>query len=40
LVERPGFQKLVASVCSGLTSAVFCHRGNPVSLGTAATGIT
>ena len=24
LVERPGFQKLVASVCSGLTGAVFC----------------
>jgi len=24
LVERPGFQKLVASVCSGLTDAVFC----------------
>jgi DNA invertase Pin-like site-specific DNA recombinase len=24
LVERPGFQKLVASVCSGSTGAVFC----------------
>jgi DNA invertase Pin-like site-specific DNA recombinase len=24
LVERPGFQKLVAAVCSGLTGAVFC----------------
>jgi len=24
LVERPGFQKLVASVCSGLIGAVFC----------------
>src|ERR1700675_2028371 len=24
LVERPGFQKLVASVCSGVTGAVFC----------------
>jgi DNA invertase Pin-like site-specific DNA recombinase len=24
LVERPGFQKLVASVCSGLAGAVFC----------------
>src|SRR5690349_19934527 len=24
LVERPGFQKLVASVCSGFTGAVFC----------------
>ena len=24
LVERPGFQKLVASVCSGSAGAVFC----------------
>ena len=24
LVERPAFQKLVASVCSGVTGAVFC----------------
>src|SRR5580658_2028623 len=24
LVERPGFQKLVAAVCSGLTGAVYC----------------
>jgi DNA invertase Pin-like site-specific DNA recombinase len=24
LVERPGFQKLVASVCSGVIGAVFC----------------
>jgi DNA invertase Pin-like site-specific DNA recombinase len=24
LVERPGFQKLVAAVCSGFTGAVFC----------------
>src|SRR5260370_14830096 len=24
LVERPGFHKLVASVCSGVTGAVFC----------------
>ncbi len=24
LVERPGFQKLVASVCSGAIGAVFC----------------
>lgn len=24
LVERPGFQKLVASVCSGSVGAVFC----------------
>jgi DNA invertase Pin-like site-specific DNA recombinase len=23
-VERPGFQKLVASVCSGSVGAVFC----------------
>ena len=24
LIERPGFQKLVTAVCSGLTGAVFC----------------
>src|SRR5512133_1191139 len=24
LIERPGFQKLVAAVCSGVTGAVFC----------------
>ena len=25
LVERPGFEKLVALVCSGSVGAVFCH---------------
>src|SRR5258707_14624186 len=30
LVERPGFQKLVASVCSGGTGAVFCIEASPL----------
>jgi DNA invertase Pin-like site-specific DNA recombinase len=28
LVERPGFQKLVAAVCSGITGAVFCMEAS------------
>ena len=39
LVERPGFQKLVASVCSGSVGAVFCIEASAL-LGTGATGTT
>ena len=28
LVERPGFQKLVAAVCSGITGAIFCMEAS------------
>jgi hypothetical protein len=33
LVERPGFHKLVAAVCSGLTGAVFCIEASRLGSG-------
>jgi hypothetical protein len=39
VVERPGFQKLVASVCSGSIGAVFSSRHRGL-LGTDVTGTT
>lgn len=39
LVERPGFQKLVAAVCSGITGAIFCMEASRLAR-TDATGIT
>ena len=30
-MQRPGFQKLVASVCSGTTGAVFCIEASRLS---------
>jgi Resolvase, N terminal domain len=40
LVERPGFQKLVAAVCGGSVGSVFCIEASRAWLGTDATGTT